>query len=302
MDPKRRRPEVRPGTEALETRELLTAGAGNTFSLTSGEITKPGGTTAETFKIDSDHFNAPTRGKLVLGIDIVPDTGSKVAAKVKDVKGPGGAPVPLKHIGSGPASLATIDSIPAAGTSMTYTVNIQATKKTSGKLLIGFYLPGDANGDGGVDAADVKAVTAAMGSKSTDPTATSKYNFDADANRDGRIDRADLKLTQQQLGAKTTVMPVVTANLSPGNGGQTDRVSTIPTASFAGVASPGSSLTYAEIDSKSAPVTATADAKGNYSLVVPLAVGSNTFKVTAVDPFGQQISGQLAAVTYKPTK
>ena len=102
-------------------------------------------------------------------------------------------------------------------------------------------------------------------------------------------------------GAKTTIMPVVTANLAPGNGGQANRVSAIPNASFTGISTPGAKVTYAEINAKSAPVTTTADSTGNYSLVVPLAVGSNTFKVTSVDPFNQVISGQIAAVTFKPT-
>ena len=297
MDPKRRRTVARPGAEALEGRSLLTGGAGNTFALTSADIVKTGGATSITFKLDSAHFTTPTHGKLKIGIDIVPDTGSTVVARVTDVKGPGKTPVHLSHVPHSTAVFATIDAVPVPGKIDTYTVDLAASRTTSGKLLVGFYLPGDANGDGAVTSADVTAVKAALGSKSTD---TTKYSFDADADRNGRINKADLAITKHELGATADIMPVITANLAPGNGGLANRVSTLPNASFAGVASPGATITYAEITSKSSPVTTTADSKGNYSLVVPLGVGSNTFQVTSVDTFNQVISGQVAPVTYTP--
>ena len=44
----------------------------------------------------------------------------------------------------------------------------------------------------------------------------------------------------------------------------------------------------------------TADATGNYSIIVPLVRGTNTFQVTSTDAFGQTIQGNLAPVTYNP--
>ncbi len=42
----------------------------------------------------------------------------------------------------------------------------------------------------------------------------------------------------------------------------------------------------------------TADATGNYSIMVPLGNGSNTFKVTTSDAFGQSITGEISPVTW----
>ncbi len=297
MNPNRRRPKAPLAAEALESRELLTGGAGNSFALIPATIAKPGGTTAVTFTIDSAHFTAPTKGKLAIGIDIVSDTGSKVVPIVRDVRASNGAHLRLQHAGKSSAVVATLDANPTATSKpQTYTIDIGGLKKTSGNLLVGLYLAGDANGDGTVNQTDVAAVNAALGSKS----GGAKYSFDADMNRDGRINKTDLNLTQANLGAKTTVLPVITANLAPANGGTTDRVSRIPTASFSGLATPGTKITFAEVNGKSAAVSTTADSAGNYGLVVPLAVGSNTFNVAAVDPLGQSISGKIAAVTYTP--
>ena len=42
--------------------------------------------------------------------------------------------------------------------------------------------------------------------------------------------------------------------------------------------------------------TTTADATGNYSITVPLANGTNTFRVMSQDGFGQVIQGTISPV------
>ena len=73
------------------------------------------------------------------------------------------------------------------------------------------------------------------------------------------------------------------------------------TAHFTGTATPGATITYTETANKVPATTTTADATGNYSIIVPLATGTNTFKVVSTDAFGQTISGTLAPVTYMST-
>jgi hypothetical protein len=46
--------------------------------------------------------------------------------------------------------------------------------------------------------------------------------------------------------------------------------------------------------------TTTADSTGAYSIFVPLVVGSNTFTVSTLDAFGQNISGAITPVVYSP--
>ena len=58
-------------------------------------------------------------------------------------------------------------------TSSTFTVKVIGAEDTTGRFLLGFYLPGDANGDGIVDRTDVKAVRSALGSTPNDASTSS---------------------------------------------------------------------------------------------------------------------------------
>ncbi len=178
-----------------------------------------------------------------------------------------------------------------------YQVKVSAENNTSGNLLVGFYLPGDANGDGKVTIQDLQLIRSEMGAVAGD----SRYSFDADTNRDGRIGKIDLAIARQNLGVSTTIKPLITSNLDPASdSGAQDRVTAIRDAHFTGTASAGAKITYHEINNKTPDVTTTADAQGNYSITVPLGNGLNQFQVTSTDTFGQTISGQIAGVTYNP--
>ena len=301
MNPSRRRPKARPCAESLESRSLLTGGAGSTFALVPGTIAQAGGTAEVKFTVDPTHFTMP-KGKLTLGVDIVAASGSTVAPKIVGVLGPGGAPVgPLtrSHYAA-KSSAASAVLVPVAADpahpnqAQTYTLEVQGLKKTSGKFLVGFYLPGDANGDGVIDQTDLQAIQAARGTSA----GQTNYNFDADANRDGRVNPADLGIAKKNLGAKVTVEPLITANLDPASMSTSQsRTTTVKTVHFTGTTTPGAQINFTEAANKAAPASATADASGNYSLFVTLGLGSNTFNVTSTDAFGQTISGQIAPVT-----
>ena len=66
---------------------------------------------------------------------------------------------------------------------------------------------------------------------------------------------------------------------------------------FTGTVTPGATVTFTETTQKTAPVSTTADDAGNYSIMVPLATGVNSFRVTTHDAFGQTISGGIEPVT-----
>lgn len=309
----RRRRQVQLGAESLESRELLTGGAGNTFAILPGTITKPGDTVSIPFTIDSAHFTRPT-GKMALGIDVVPDPAGTLKPFIASVTDPHGKVVPqtihsiyaphVKHRqvanGAGTSAVITpVNSFPSdVNKPVTETVQVVAESKSSGKFLLGFYLPGDANGDGKVDSTDLALVKSELGAKAGSP----RYTFDADANRDGRIGKIDVAYTQQNMGITTNISPVVAANLVPSS--VTDpaaRTTTKPTAQFTGMATPGAKLTYTNTSQTGLqPVTTTADAAGKYTITTPLAPGSNVFQVESVDAFGQTITGKIAGVTYSP--
>jgi hypothetical protein len=171
-------------------------------------------------------------------------------------------------------------------------VNVKGLSGGTGKYLVGFYLPGDTNGDGTVDKTISRAIKTLMGDNATNKN----YNFDADVNRDGIINRKDLKLAQQELGATTKVSPVVSVNLDPASDPSLDRKTSFSIVHFAGTVSPGATVTFANNDNNGATTAATADAKGAYNIMVPLVSGSNTW-VTTMDGFGQSIGGDLPVVT-----
>lgn len=312
--PSRRRSPVSLNPEVLESRSLMTGGAGDTFALVPGTVANPGGTAQIPVTLTPELFHLP-KGRMVLGIDVVPKNASTVQPLISRIDNPHGQIVPqaihtiynphLSHsavargVGTR-AVLAPLTTYPHQPTRpVTYTVNIQGVNRTSGDFLVGFYLPGDANGDGVVDQSDVQLVKSLMGSKAGD----SRYNFDADVNRDGRIGPIDLSYTMQNLGVHTIVQPVVTANLDAAStGGSTNRVSSQSTVHFTGDGTPGATIQFAEISQKVQPVSTQIDATGHYSLMVPLGAGGNTFHVTSSDGFGQVISGQISPVTYVPKK
>ncbi|GAC1451740.1 MAG: hypothetical protein NVSMB9_36690 [Isosphaeraceae bacterium] len=310
----RRRRESGPAPEVLESRSLMTGGAGNTFAILSGEITKPNQPAAIKFTIDPAHFTIP-KGKFILGIDVAPDPNSGLSPRIvslSDAKG---------HVVSRPshsvydAHVKSAQITPGSSTSavvtpvrvnaanphapVTYTVSVKGVRGSTGKFLMGFYLPGDLKGTGTVTAEDMKGVQSVLGSRSRDKN----YNFDADMNRDGRVGPIDLAYTRQNLGVSTNISPVVSAVLDHADETTPNsRAVRKDTAHFTGSATPGAAVKFEEIGKLTQPVATTADAKGNYEIHVPLGEAKNTFKITTVDSFGQSIEGTIPPVTRIPSE
>jgi Dockerin type I domain/Bacterial Ig-like domain len=307
-----RRSQARPCAEVLENRSLLTGGAGNIFALVPGAIADTGGKAVVQFNLSPTEFTAP-KGKLTLGIDVIPRQSSNLEPMISQVNNPPNTSAPqgirsnnhhrvsraqLLHVPGTSAVLTPLALSPnQPGEPANYSVTISAQKRTNGNFLAGFYLPGDADGNGVVDQSDINIIKAAQNSKNGDKN----YKFDADANRDGRISRIDLNYAKKNLGVKTTVTPIVTANLDAASDtGDLDRNTMIRDVHFMGTGSPDSTITFSEINQKITNVSTTTDADGNYDIIVSLGEGMNTLEVTSVDAFGQTISGQISPVTYTP--
>ena len=306
---KTQKPVLAP--DALETRSMMTGGIGSTFALIPGEVAAAGGSQVVTVKLESDHFTLP-KHKLLLGVDVAAATNdSKVAPKIVSVSpsgtvgttAKGGAAKhhpsgPIMRVGNNRAILTPVSLNAKQPTQpASYDITVQAQNKTSGKFLTGFYLPGDANGDGKVEKADLALIKKAIGGISGQNDKL--YSFDADTNRDGRIGWNDYQLAQRNLGAKVTISPILSANLDGASDtGAKDRVTNEQIVHFTGDASPGASITFAEVNAKSQPKTVTAGSDGKYTINVGLGAGQNTFQVTSTDAFGQTISGKISPVTY----
>lgn len=301
---RRNRMQARPQGEHLESRSLLTGGGGNIFALVPGQVAAPGGTSAQTFTIDPTHFIAP-RKSVLLGVDVAPMTGSAVKPVIKGVQT--GAETATASTGAQPRSMplktqrtasnsAVLVTIKTSKQPAQFTTTVSSDKGTTGSYVLGYYLPGDTDGDGFVSQQDLLAIAKDMGQT----VSGSSYTFDADANRDGRIDTRDLALAKQNLGVKTDITPAITANLDPiSDSGVADRTTVYQDAIFNGEGSPGAKISYSEVDGKVPVATTTVGPDGKYELTIPLAEGGNNFKVTSVDGFGQSISGKIAAVVYE---
>jgi hypothetical protein len=200
------------GPEPLESRELLTGGH-DSFSIVSGLIDKPGGTAAIPITIDAAHFTLP-RHTMTLGVDVTPDPGSGLKPLISSVDDPSGNLIPqtfssiynphLSHyaVASGQATravLTPVSSFPSGPNKpATYVVNVTAQGNTSGAFHLDFYLPGDANGDGVVNQADLKLTRQLNGTRVGDPS----YDVNADVNRDGRIGKIDVSYVEQNMGVR----------------------------------------------------------------------------------------------------
>ena len=308
--------------EALEGRLVLSSGQGSTFAIMPGTVSTAGQVSSLSFKIDPSLFTAPSKGKITLGIDITPVTPSSTSSNTSNiptttfkpeiisVTDASGHYIPVQHtlydrkiakanhLGNTPTSavLVTLNVPPTSSPATDYNLQVKGLQGSTGQYLVGYYLPGDANGDGTVNKTDITAIKTLMGDNATNKN----YSFDADVNRDGIINRKDLMLAEKNLGATTKVSPVASVNLAPASDPSLNRTTNFSTVHFAGMVTPNATVTFANNSNNNATTTVTADSTGAYSIMVPLVSGSNTFSVTTMDGFGQSITGSISPVVYSP--
>jgi hypothetical protein len=292
---------------------------GSTFAILPAEISQAGQSAAVPFTISSTEFQGGRGGRITLGFDVVGNSTSTVSPVVATVQpagvsasghGPGGhRTLRVEHAryaskvnrssnldsNTTPGGLVTVNVPKSGAAAAEFTAQIKGRNSTTGNVLVGLYLPGDADGDGKITKTDLKAVKSEIGLNAN----SSKYSFDADANRDGQINGADLRIVQQNMGASTVVVPVVQVNLNPASDSYIqDRITDIRTVNFTGTSTPGATITFTEIDGKAPTTSTVVDSNGNFSLDETLGNGANNFKVTSSDGLGQTITGQIATVTY----
>ena len=311
--PKRKPRTATIAAEPLETRQMLTGGVGSTFAIIPATISKAGGTASVSFTLNPAYFTDPGHKSFTLGLDIAPGTNSTVNPVIRSVTTPTGKVLNVTHASfatsvkrtgvqsSNPqstAALVTIPGLPAAtAKSMVYKVNVAGLQKTSGAVLVGFYLPGDADGSGTVNQADLNAIKYALKTSASD--STGKYSFDADTNRNGTINAQDLAIATRNLGVGTTVSPVISANVSPSQMvDPTHRVTNMNHVIVTGAATPGSSIAYTETGNL--PISTVTDKAGNYAVNLLLLTGANSYSVKTSEAFNQKISGTINTITYAP--
>jgi hypothetical protein len=298
----------------LETRNLMTAGAGNTFAIMTGTLAAANQKVAVPFVYQPSLMTLNARHQITLGIDVAAQSGSTAKPKVvavEDMQTHRMIPmtranyvktVQLANPANGKQSTAVLVTLrlsaAQAKSPHQYQVLVQSQGGTTGAFLVGFYLPGDVAGTGTVDNSDLATIKQDLNVDAS----SQNYVFAADANRDGVINNSDLRIAQQNIGASVLVTPVISANLSPvSDSGINDRITNIRNVTFGGTTTPGATVTYTDTDNTSPTTTTTADSKGNYTINIRLGDGANTFQVMSSDAFGQVIKGTINPVTYSLT-
>lgn len=304
MGPNRRTRRVALLTESLEDRGLLSGGAGAIFAMIPATVPTPGTTIEVPFTIARDEFHIPHR-TMVLGVDLSAQNGSPAILSVDSTSGKVlaaathstyTAAVSALLNGKTTTSAATIP-VTLTGKSVQDAIRVAETDATSsGPLKLGFFLAGDANGDGSVDRGDIKAIQGAMGAKYGD----ANYSIDMDANRDGVINKLDLKIAMRNLGVRTSITPVFLLTPDATAVDPKTQTTTHANVTFSGTATPGSTVTMTQLQNQVPKIGGTTDASGHIQITTPLSPGPNTFQATMSDEFGQKTTVLTLPVRYAP--
>jgi hypothetical protein len=153
----------------------------------------------------------------------------------------------------------------------------------------GAQIPGDINGDGKLDLADV--VMALQITNHMDNTGW-PINPDADANRDGKIGISEVIYTLQKIGglrifSGETPLMITSANTA-----------NLSFYQFSGIATPEvASLTYSLNDGTSQPLVMAGNA---FSAILTLTAGSNKICTRATDVAGSLMGDFCTVVVYDP--
>ena len=251
-------------------------------------INTAGQTSSVQFKLDPSQFTPGRGGKIVLGIDVAADPNATVKPEIVSVTNASGRVAASVHHsvytasiikaqraakkGLTPVSSAVLITLPvpkAGQAPAVYTVQVQGQRRPTGSYLVGFYLPGDANGDGTVNSTDLQTMMSELGS--TPQASGTKYTFDADTNRDGQISLSDLQVASREPGRDDhRSARSINVNLDPATDGPMhSRITNFNPVRFTGTATPGSTVTFTEINNNSPGATGTTDSSGNFSIMVP---------------------------------
>ena len=301
-----RRRRSRPHLERLESRLALSLSASvNTYGLTPpanaigvslGEVSRPGSIDATTVTISPQNIT-PDRKSTEFAMFVQPGSGSGIVPRIVGVE-QGGKRLPLQSgrpYSPREAGQPTDQAVAffETGHSGPVTVLVSGQKDSTGSYTVETTLPGDVNGDGQVNLADVTAFANTYVTKPGEPG----YNAAADYNQNGIINLYDALALERNLAPVTKPGPAWAAiNLAPedaahypgpkNSGGDTLKQDV----TIDGYTTPGSIVL---VDSSQATYTfdssaLATDAKGFFTVDATNTQGINTYNFKILDPFGHQ--------------
>ena len=276
-----KRPRLRPCTEALEQRELLSADASLLGQFTMASAT-PSDPAAITMHVSRSEFTFH-HNRVLLSLAIKAPAGSSfpVTMTMTPQKGSSERILAENNQPSGGATDVFVVSV----TPGNYVVQAEMPDAT-GPLQFNMSLVGDANGDHKVTAQDIRLIRSLKGLKVGQPG----YSLAADPTADGTINAKDVSLARLNLGAAMKVEPLMlTAGLDPSSNPDMNGVVTSSNVTISGQTQPGATVRLDQGDTGTFNQTTTADAQGNYHFAVSVGIGVAPFHVEA-DAGGQRVT------------
>ena len=204
----------RPSLERMEPRLAMSiASPMATVGVTQGTVPGPGGLGSASVVVEPLNL-AQGRSSTVIELVVTPSSGGTLNPSIMSVFGPSGKRLSVYDQGSlgtqpgRPATIFVLDDRPGP-----LTVNVAGRNHSFGPFQLSVKLPGDVNGSGHVDLADLQDLTGSYLAKVGDPN----YNPAADFLQTGVISQADVRILERNLPNPTPNAPLsLNLQLAPG--------------------------------------------------------------------------------------
>lgn len=206
-----------PQLERLETRlQLSGSPPANTIGISLGSVTRPGAISATSVTLAPKNIT-PNKHSTMIAVFVQPTATSGLAPRIVAVEGPNGQRLPFQ-LGRPyrPRDAGQVDDqavvIVKTNRPGPLTIRVAGQNHTTGSYTVETTLPGDVNGDGQVNLADLTLFAQAYGSQRGEPT----YNPAADFNQNGLVNLYDAKALEHNMTPLSPDIPLqATINLLP---------------------------------------------------------------------------------------
>jgi hypothetical protein len=269
----------------------------NAIDISLGNVTRPGALGATSVTLSPTSIT-PDKHSTMFALFVQPTAAGGLDPRIVAVEGSGGRRLPIQFgrpYSPREAGQATDQAVAffEASHAGPVTIRVAGGDHTTGSYTVETTLPGDVNGDGQVNLADVKPFAEAYVAQPGDP----KYNPAADYNQNGIVNLYDAlamernmtPLTPYQAGWAAINLAPEDAARYPGpkdSGGDTLKQDV----TINGYTTPGSIVL---VDSSAGEYTfgkaaVATDAQGFFSTNAKNTQGVNTNNFKILDPFGHQ--------------
>jgi len=276
---------IRPSTETLERRELLSGDASLLGQFTMAAA-MPSNPASITMRVSRSAFTLHNN-RVLLSLAVLAPAGSSGPVTMTMVAQKGASETILAE--NNRPSGGARDVFVVSVTPGNYVVEAEMPD-AKGSLQLSMSLVGDVSGDHKVTAQDIRLIRGQEGLKVGQPG----YSLAADPTAAGTITAKDVALALRNLGAAMKVEPLMlTAGLDPSSNPDGNGVVTSANVTISGQTQPGATVRLDQGDTGTFTQATTADSQGNYHFAVSVGIGVTPFHVEA-EAGGQQATADTS--------